>query len=554
MGRGDAARILVLVSILEAACAKLPSPQESYGGPVNSCGADGDCAEGSCDTSMGVCTVAGAGGRSYIVKVIPDPAQSVPSQVFEVVLDAAGKADAPLVVNRPLTVIGRALAGGSEGEALNARVIFTESGLVLPGRPPRITVYEAEGRSRDYRVDLLPGLYRITVIPGGTQASRYPVFYLDDVEVAPTHRRVDLVLPAFEGLVAVEGRVRRGGWPVDGLTIEAIDGQTSRVVSTASVTGCEGGSQNGPCGSFSMRLAPDVSAFSLRISRPDEPSYPTTVVSGFEVEPGASAVDLTDDAALSLAALGAPLRYRARVEKPVELSSGGTSFDPAPSCLVVFESDDVARGKVTRSVTTNESGDLETVSGVLGIDLYPAEYRVTVIPPEAPSGATADYAILSYPDPITISGSSPIGGQVFSLPLRPVLAGSVTAGGSPMPLSTLAAEPHGSADAPMRSSTSTTADDGTYFLPVDMGLYSMVAEAPPQSGFAWGRTLTTVTGSGELDVALPIPFVARARLHSEAVDVGGAVVEWYEERDGAAYAVARVTADGSGNVTALLPP
>jgi hypothetical protein len=91
---------------------------------------------------------------------------------------------------------------------------------------------------------------------------------------------------------------------------------------------------------------------------------------------------------------------------------------------------------------------------------------------------------------------------------------------------------------------------------LDRATYQINAEAPPESGYAWGATLLEVTGNEKLDVELPIPYVARAALASgsQQIEVAGAVVEWYREVGGRAYAVGRVVADEEGQVTALLPP
>lgn len=534
-----------------------------YDGPVNSCQSDDDCPEGSCHPDLGRCVVpAPTDGRTYHVKVIPQSELGVPSQVFQVTPDGYGNVPEPLVLQTPKLVQGATLAltSAETTVALKASVIFIDGGNQLPGRAARITVYESSSSVFD-GLELLPSTYSIIAIPEGDQAASHAVTYWSGIAVDENgdlrdllDEKMDLVVPLAD--VEVRGAIRQGGLEMNGLRVVAVDPATGRIASTEATSDCVDAPDE-ICGYFLIRLAPGVEEFSLEISRPAEPQHPVFTIPGFEVPEGADIVDLTEDPRLSLDPIGVPVRYHATVEKPVESSSGTILNDPAPGCFVLFESYDVAGGSVTRWVSTNEMGAIEESEGELGVNLYPGDYKVTVIPAEAPSDTLTDYTAFISPEPISISGPSEIGGQVFPLSFRPLFKGSVLAFGERVPQVTLVAQPHlGEADFP-RSSTASTGFDGRYSLWLDPGTYRVLAEAPPESGFAWGSTLLEVDDNGSSDLGLPLPFAARLSLApiSDKVEVAGAVVEWYfVDTDGRAYTIARVAADADGVVTALLPP
>jgi hypothetical protein len=528
-----------------------------YDGPVNSCNDDSDCPEGACHLELSRCVLpVPDDGRTYHVKVVPQSDIGVQSQVFEVSVGSNGFVAEPLEILDAVTVNPQiqTLAGDV---ALQGRVIFIDVGNQLPGRPPRLTVYESSGSAFDFQ--LLPSTYNIIAIPEGVQSTSFPVTYYSGIvldEIGFLRPPEDLasvfhlIVPPAE--TEVFGVVRQGDLEMNGLTVVAVDPATGRIASTEDATACVEQPETS-CGFFSIRLAAGVESFALEISRPAEPHHPVFTVGPFTVPDAVETLDLTGNPLLSLDPLGVPVRYHAGVEKPVQTAEGEI-HDPAPGCFVLFESDDVAGGSVSRWVGTNESGAIEESEGVLGVNLYPGEYMVTVIPAEVSSEALVDYTAFISPGPITISG--PSGGQVFTLQYRPLYKGNVVAWGEAVPQVTLVAQPHlGEADFP-RSSSASTGLDGHYSLWLDPGTYRVVAEAPPESGFAWGASLFDVEGNGSFDLGLPLPFVAQATVFTdiEGIEVGGAVVEWYfTDTDGRAYTIARVASDADGVVTALLP-
>jgi hypothetical protein len=349
-----------------------------------------------------------------------------------------------------------------------------------------------------------------------------------------------------------EGEIKRGNQPVNGLVVKAVDPLSGRVVSTASQTGCVDQDGDEICGRFTIGLAPEAAQnlFSLHISRPSEPQYPVVQVPDLTIR--------DQNISVALEPLGVPVHFLAKVE-------GKTPSDTAPKCIVLFESDGFesgnnATGRVEHVVTTNESGGLEQKEGELGVDLYPQKYQVTVIPLEASPDSKTDYtAKIETVDLLNSSGIE-VEGTVFSLAERPRFSGGVLAAHEGVPLSAILAER--SADAPVyvRDSTAAAGSAGQFDISLDRGKYRVTAEAPAESGYAWGSASLEVLSDGRFQIELPLPSAARADLVSDAsdaegaIELQGAVVEWYKVVDGRGYVVARVTSDSTGRVRALLPP
>jgi hypothetical protein len=558
---------LALALAAASACAEIDTgPHEwSYDGPVNSC--KGGCAEGSCDPGLSVCAVDPPADRVLIARVVPASSTGVPPQAFAI--DAGAGAPA-LVIAAPVAVTAKTLAGEDDDiVSLRGRVIFSDVGNRLPGRPARVTVYEAYNTAA-LDLALVPGLYDILVIPGGAQATSFPIYYLDGVTIGTDGAlsdsdggMLDIVVPP--AAATVTGRIMQASAPVNGLEVVALDSETGRTVSTSDTTACvTGGGDQTVCGHFSIELAKSAVAaaatFSLRVSRASEANHPVFTAEGFTAPAEGETLDLSGDARLAFGPLGVPIRTRVRVLKPVTSAAGALEYDPAPSCFVALRSADVAGGSVETWVLTDESGEIEDAPGIVGINLYPGDYGVTVIPSHAAIGAFADYEAYTAPGPLTVSEGSADEELVVRLASRPVAVGSVTAGGSAVPTSAVFAEPGVGAATTARPNSGIAGGSGRFHLWLDEAPYVVAAEAPEESRYAWDLTAVTVSGAqAEVDLELPVPFVLRGTVATSAaqldpIDLTGAVVEWYREVDGRAYAVGRTAVGADGAFAALLSP
>jgi hypothetical protein len=553
--------------LLAAACAKIDSnPAEwAYDGPVNACGAAGDCAVGDCDTELGACVVSPPAGETLLARVVPDPATGTQAQVFPVTV-AGGAIGDPLAVRVPVTVTGETVVGeGDVTSPLVGHIVFSDVGNQLPGHPAPITIYEAYNSSV-FDLDLLPSKYDIIVIPEGAQAMSCPIYYMNDylgdivLDSTGVFRDsggspVDVIVPL--AAATVTGQITLAGVPANEVEVVALDPATGRIVSTVDVT-----HEEYP-GLFSIGLAKSLvdagTQFSLRIRRPTEANHPVFVAEGFTPPAAGGTLDLTDDPRLAFGALGVPVSFQATVLQPVRTQTGAEAYDTAPSCFVAFSSADVAGGSVEKWVLTNESGELEETSGIPGVNLYPGYYMITVIPAYAPVGSTSDYAVYTSAESQAIYVDN-VPGEELRLDWRPLVTGMVAAGGLPVPTSAVSAEPAVGAPDTARPNSSMSGGSGAFRFWLDAAPYVVVAEAPAESRYAWDFVEATVPDQAlALSLELPLPFALRGVVAASAeqvypIDVAGSVVEWYREIDGSAYAVGRSVADENGGFVALLPP
>jgi hypothetical protein len=504
----------------------------------------------------------------------------VPPQVFDITLDENGNTSAPLEVYATSDPVYQDVRTGDLGERIRARVLFTESIASDTTSLTRAYGVSAVETSLFFITDLLPGFarYRVKVIPEGDEAEDYPARYYDDVEVTNSGGLLDsegLKLGSLEvdrAYVYVTGTVERGDQPVDNVTVEARDPRSGRILSTRSVTGCGGVTV---CGQFTIGLAPEVTSFSLDIYRPSEPWYPAVTVPDISIETvlqqqgTGSVIDL---GTITLAEpLGALTRYRARVEAPVILNDGSAVMDGVADCRVIFESDDVAGGHAVRYGKTDQHGDLVNVSGNPGVDLFPGSYVVTVIPPVPFNNSVDDYGVFRLEDFLEVTDDMDGEPQVFTLEQRPMITGRVLGDGEQLFFGAVRAEPVSEAFSYARSNTASIGPGGTFTIGLDNDATWLIAEAPPQSGYAFGVVWLNpeeVCDTGDdaqcvVDIPLSVPFVSTATIifkESTATvgyGLGGATVEWYEvdETDhNAFHLVGRFTSDEEGRVTATLPP
>ncbi len=556
---------LILISCLTWCCADpISVPTTSiYDGPKNTCVDSVDCPSGtSCHPVLGLCAVPQpVSEREHVVKVVLDPDEQtidIPSQFFQVDVRTTPAERSELLIRSPvlLTVDVAWQSPTPDVTSVDARVFLTRTGINVYRQTAQVTSYRVVDDK--LQVYVLPGEYRLTILPDNP--AKYRPIYFDGLRLVnhsglphdsvlydSTSTIIEVLeIPRPDDNTAIHGVVRLGDQPTDGLTVGAIDPETNRLVSTTAITGCPG-EETAPCGEFTIGVDPGATQFSLHISRPDEPQYPTTVIPGFSPD--------DENFDLWLDPVGVPILYGAKVE--------GNSFaERAPKCIAVFESEQIdpttlAVTRVEHSAQTNEAGQLEQNSGQLGIYLYPRIYTVTVIPTESSSNTKTDYTSTSETIDLSNPADIDLQGKVFQLSSRFQITGRVLAEGTGVPSTTLDAHPFAGASAFARQNDALSAPDGTFEIWLDQGRYRMYAQSPSESGYAWGQADLQVAGDGTLDVELPLPVVAELKLSSletDGINVTGAVVEWYEMQDGLGYLISRSVAGQDGTVHSLLPP
>lgn len=548
-----------------------------YDGPMNSCQRDADCPEGGarsfCDIENGHCVTTESDEKRYLLKATPLLATGVSAQVFPVALntngelvipgDEFGEPEAPPTLRGTQNVILQIVVpkvGGLPAPRFDVKVVFIHEGLSIPGEPARTKSYVISSRTSNFKMEILPGLYRIKVIPQGDNAAEYPPKHWEHVTVSATgglfidvdggiRPLTELVLPRAQTVVS--GIIRRGGQMLAGLSVEARDADTGWVVSTRASVACPGGIGSALCGWFSLGLLPGVTRFSLEVFRAGEPWFPKVTVPGFVIGDGVDSVDL---GFLNLEPVGAPVKYHARVERTLVLPNGNIVHDGVPDCLVVFRSDDVAGGEVAVEFLTDESGALEDAFGRVGVDLFPATYDLTVVPPAPFRENDPDYAVFHWDKPVNISGSAEIEGQVFTLSKRHRIEGRLWGSNGWFSGVTVVAQPLAGETSHPRTSFAITQNDGSYSIWVDGGAYRLTSMVSPESFFSWGTSDIRVNENTIIDPTVTIPVVSKLSLQQAGgVGLGGVAIDVYEEEDGSAFLVGQAITNSSGEATVLLP-
>lgn len=525
---------------------------------VNRCGSSEDCGAGSaCDTAHGMCVASSAPPYEVRVEVTPtsDPLGGEPvPMLFDLGQLEGGPAELVGPVQVPVQGTAR-----FDGHPISAQITFTRrsGGVdeVLAGALASSVAVRASsttsgtvdfvtqlpaGATYDVYVEpqsefraLLPPLWATLEVPEGTGVS-FAVDYDSD-------ELVEVV-----GVVLDADRV-----PQAGLLVRAVDPVTGRTLSSATSTD--------DAGQFTLVMARGASGFAFRVrgdaTRQDSSAlFPKITIDAASLMPG------TDGSfTLLVPASDRALRLEGRVELPPTL---GVNV-PAASAQVHLSSPYVSDpetglvGSIELDLTTDAEGRF--VGFVL-----PGEYQVEIVSADEDVGVLVDtLEVLSNP-------SSMILGQLFTLPERSILGGTVQlADGEPVSGSRVRATALGleldglttGAARLNRSASGLTGSMGEFRLPLDVGVYDLVVEMPDDSGFAWhvergfGVGGTGVPLRRVMSIRAPYRLQGTARF-AEGTPLDGARVRLFalDAETGRVVEVGATECDDDGSFVALLPP
>jgi hypothetical protein len=543
-----------------------------FKGPINKCKKDKECASGSyCDTASHRCVVPTPEvEREYHVKVTsPKTEANLTAQVY-VPQNSEYIQKIPLPESERLSINVVGVDAVSELN-IKAEIILADTGDKLPGYLPQIFVFNdygqgANGEKVPARLKLVTDLkrYSMTIVPksehtGGAYIEIFPQRYFDEVIftsfgfIYQGEYHTEIEVPSAATMV--KGQIKRGNQPVNNLYVIAIDPETGVPLSTGALTV----TQDSINGNFTLRLAPDANVFSLKVSMPEQRWYPTNVIPGFSISDTDTDSDYTHTIDVPpLEPIPVPVRYHAKVEKEVRLEDsldGGVVRDGFPDCQIIFESSNIAGGTATQVATTNEEGYIVDQDSFPGIEIYPGEYQITVIPPNPLPLSLSDYEILREVRDIR----APSEGQVMTVDFRPLVKIRVTAEGRAMPWCSVSAEPL-EADPYWRPQKGVTNKNGELEIWLDRGNYRITAMPVPKTGYAWTSQSIEITGDTELELPLALPFITYVEIVGEDAGLGneegvqGTTVEWYQVEGDRAFPVGRSEAAADGMVEALLAP
>ncbi len=319
-----------------------------------------------------------------------------------------------------------------------------------------------------------------------------------------------------------------------GLQVRAV-GPDGNTVSSTALTDEEG--------SFVLKVSPNTESFILRVtSGADRLLFPVV-----DADPAYLSADLR---------IRVPeprvIRYIGRVEGPANrgVASATLTFNSSD----IGDDGDGVQGSFRTTVTADDEGAFD-------VELLAGTYEVVITPSDLDLAVSTETVGIVPP----ASGDT-LRGQLFALPRRARLGGSVTApdmrempgvaieavaSGAP---ATVVPEAHHN-----RSSEALTFETGQFDLPLDVGAYDLFLRPPANSGFAWvvapelvvGRVDSTLVARYQVDAPVPL---AGDVTGPEGSSVAGGEVRAYALDEGRFVEVGRARVDEFGHYEMLLPP
>ena len=543
-------------------------PDVTYYGATNTCKRSADCPDGyECATIERICvSTRGVANRKLYLRITPPG--DVPN-TLTVTFDADGKETVAYGEKRSLSVqvMVQDIISATALRIASQIVVTDLQGV--PGEPlQRTTVEVSEDSSAT--LSLLEGeaRYRVEVTPKSSKECPPKVFEKLSVvwdEEQKTTMFVDadgVPLPQDDGVPVLQmdegeelkGHILRGSQPTAGLTVQVVDPYTGVARSTRGVTGCLDSDSDKVCGDFTLRKFAEDTPYHLKIWKPEDPAYPSTLVPSTS---GTVGDGDNDDVTFNLPSLSGPVRFGARVEGPRSLSSGTVVYDGLPDCLVVLKTEE---DTVFLNAKTDETGNIISLGTDPRFYLYPGFYQILILPPATTGETIEAYAPLIESRRIESTGDA-VENQVFLLDYRYWATVRVSANGETVPGAVIEAEPLSGDAIP---AVSRAEPDGTHRLWLEPGSWRLTVATPTESGFAYAIREEVIEKVEEPagrpayivleDIDLGLPAAAEVQLSSETVDLTGASVEWFEKwSDGPVLLVARSTVDASGRTVGLLP-
>lgn len=483
---------------------------------MNSCVTDAECTDDTrCQESM------------CVARNVEDPL-AVAMQVVPLGADAASVLLDRFVVEGPITrewklpkAVG--VSGHVQGAdgPLEAEVRFVPVD-VTDGVPTGAIVASTAGSDPPghYAVQLLPDIdYRMQVQPAARELP--PMRRMVNVTGA---ERIDVDYPPDLKTRDFEVRGAGEGTTLEGKTllVRAFDRDTGELVSSTATVQDD---------RVTLVLTPDASA--LRIELSVEESYldasRAASPSCDKSAPLFPTLSIDESKLRSKGILELPA-YPGRIvyEGTVELCPGAVSTASDVGSLPIalrstdlqFDDTDTLFASSFAATTTAEvdAGQLRFC-----VEVVPGTYEVVVTPPSSMACAIfAETRLVSAPDGKMATG------VLFELPAPAYLSGTLqTTDGRPLADATIEAQALGRSEGVQlaqddpsvtqynRSTQTTSSEDGSFELPVDLGGYDVVVKPSADSGFPW-RVLHDV------NIGAPKAFLNEIRVKSP-VRIDGAL-------------------------------
>lgn len=537
---------------------------------MNTCSIDMDCGEGAA-CREGMCVAQSADSTLTLALQVtpvrmPDGSDPIPLVLERFPVD--GPLDRTFTLPTPVIVEGDVR---NAGMPIDAEIRFTPMDVPSGFAARVITATASADAPPDaatFRVQLLEGVeYRVAIRPGDRSLPPYTqslragsqALSIDFAELSEAQERTFTITGGPEGRA---------------LLVRAFDLETSEALSsTATVTD----------GEAVLRFASDPPPLRLEI-RADQ-SYPATAMlqdARCDAEtPDFPVFSVTEDE-LEITSDGSRLIELPQAPQRIRFEGRVSMCSAVPTNVVATESlpitlharslnlPDGSQLRATYEATTTATLDSATGELRFCVEVMPGEYDLLATPASTiPCAIFAERRFIEAPDGEHASGA------LLRLPLAAHLRGTLqTADQTPMRGATIDAVALGreldesdSVTRYNRSRQTTSAQNGTFEMAVDLGSYDVVVKPPAGSGFPWqvrhdvDIAARAVPFATIIDMLSPVAVDGRLRyLDGSGRFEGAEVVAFAIVADarvpGAerALPIGKATADRDGRFRLLLPP
>jgi hypothetical protein len=548
---------------------------------MNSCIFDTDCASQHCEARLCV-TRATALTLSVTLEVTP---KRMPdgSQPFPIIADpfALKGGSTRFDLHLPISVPVRIFNSVKGIERIDAQVSFRPK---LDSRfVAKTTLINAVGSGSktvpaDIAVLLLSGInYDVVVRPMDPRLPPHSEqFQVND----------DTPFEIDYGTIAWQERKFVVSNPPGTLSLRAIAKGTGQPISNSVPIGPDGPNQ------VTLLFEPGDAPYQLELSPTDQPQK-ASVEAGSCHDAMSPLPTLTVDAAslipnkldpktlvIDLPALPRPLVYSGGVTPcPGQMRAGTLPMDLKRTALNYGSGNSGGNNTVSASYETSTTAtwDDESQQFQFCTQVLPGDYVVVVTPPL--SGSCERFA--ERRQLLAPSDGDEITDAVLTLRKSATLSGRiVTADGSPIANASIDLAALGTAGVTLaendptvplynRSRQGTTAADGSFMIPADIGSYDVIIKPPSPSNFAWWVIYDVTVGSSTQAFATIIPLDApvaitgtllyQGGMRNDQRTLGSAEVHAYtvinaNEPNARSIEIGRGQANDDGSVTLLLSP
>ncbi|MBN2801516.1 MAG: hypothetical protein JXR91_00325 [Deltaproteobacteria bacterium] len=523
-----------------------------YKGSKNSCRNNENCKTGYCNSDLKICAYKEVSSTSFIGKISVqdsgDNSEQSVQQLFNIETDS---------VMEPVLFITPFLKTPQIDPGVNARVIFYDYENSLKDKTPIVYVYNSGNKKSDFY--LHAGVYKVAIIPEGSDAEQYPPIYFDNVFLTPAGAFTDedgndinIVMPHVEDELFTYNYISGSIYylknnnekvSANGMRVRLFDEDGLDAISTYDYTIC---TQTTGCGRFSLGVKSGFGSAKVLVDNPEQPFLPVYYFD-FELKTG-SGLELT------IPVFESPIKVSGKI---ISKDSNG-NLAPSPPCMVVFQMNEPEIDRTLYYVVnTNSVGEVMSADISKELYLYPGSYTVSAYP----KALTGKNGIRYQSTSINIEISKDALSNSFEIELGPainIIGATLINDSENLSHVSIEAFDINNNFPESRTLNTISSDDGTFNFSMENSVYRVIAMPYEQSNYASVAQIWNVSKSPVLSpsIQLDYPYVVKGRVIPAQVtdDIGGLEIEWYKEYGERAYLVGKSEIDKDGFFNAILPP